>query len=77
MIRISRVLGILMMVGSALLLIVYSLWIFGLINGLDPNLAVKIAVYVIVIAILAIIGILGFIMATYTYPVVIRPVGEK
>ncbi|MEM1518087.1 MAG: hypothetical protein QXI27_03925 [Nitrososphaerota archaeon] len=77
MISISKVLGILMMFGSTLILIIFSLWVFGYINGLDPNLAIKIAVYVLVIAILAIIGILGYIMATYPHPVIVNSVGEK
>lgn len=77
MIRISKLIGIFMMLGSALLFIIYTLWMLGFISGLDPNLAIKISVYIIVIAILAIIGILGYIMATYTHPAVIRPLGGK
>jgi len=76
MIRISKTLGILMMMASFTVLIIYTLWIFGLINGLDPELAVKVAVYAIVLTILTIISILGYIMATYTQPAVIKSVGE-
>ncbi len=77
MIRISKSLGILMMMASTITLIIYTLWIFGFISGLDPNLAVKIAVYAIVLIILTIIGILGYIMATYKQPVMIKSVGER
>jgi hypothetical protein len=76
MIRISKSLGILMMVASTITLIIYTLWMFGFISGLDPNLAVKIGVYAIVLIILVIIGILGYIMATYKQPVTVKSVGK-
>ncbi len=76
MIRISKSLGILMMVASTITLIIYTLWMFGFISGLDPNLAVKIGVYAIVLIILVIIGILGCIMATYKQPVTVKSVGK-
>ena len=76
MIRISKSLGILMMVTSTITIIIYTLWMFGFISGLDPNLAVKIGVYAIVLIILVIIGILGYIMATYKQPVMVKSVGK-
>jgi hypothetical protein len=76
MISISRSLGILMMVASTITLIIYTLWVFGFISSLDPNLAVKIGVYAIVLIILVIIGILGYLMATYKQPATVKPVGR-
>lgn len=70
--RISKFLGLLMMLGAVLLLIFYTLWMLGFIKGLDPELAVKVGIYSVIIVILIIIGVLGYIMITYNQPVIIK-----
>ncbi len=70
--RISKFLGLLMMLVAALLLIIYTLWMLGFIKGLEPELAVKVGIYSVIFVILIIIVVLGYIMMTYNQPVIIK-----
>lgn len=70
--RLTRVLGFFMMVASPVAMVFYAAWVTGLI-GLDPELAIRLAVSVFVIAALGVMGLLGYVMVTSPRPAVIKP----
>ena len=59
----ARIIGLATMICSAAFAVFYILWFFGL-TPLDPQLAVKIPVLVIVLGLCFIAGWLGYVMAT-------------
>ena len=62
--RVSRLLGLLMMMFSPTGFILYTLWIFGYIPGLDPWLAVLVTNYAIATAFFGVLGVLGYLVLT-------------
>ncbi len=68
-----KLLGAALMLFAAIGAVVYSLWFFDLIPGLDSELAVRLPVLLITLFIFLIIGWLGYVMATTTRPAVIKP----
>ncbi len=64
MARVSRLLGLLMMMVSPAGFILYTLWIFGYIPGLDPWLAVLVTNYAIATAFFGVLGVLGYLVLT-------------
>jgi len=63
MVRLARIVGLAAMICSATFAVFYVLWFFGL-TPLDPQLAVKIPVLVIVLGLCFIAGWLGYVMAS-------------
>ncbi|MCF3653361.1 MAG: dolichol phosphate-mannose biosynthesis regulatory protein [Aigarchaeota archaeon] len=63
MVRLARIVGLAAMICSAVFAVFYILWFFGL-TPLDPQLAVKIPILVIVLGLCFIAGWLGYVMAT-------------
>lgn len=63
MVKLARLVGLAVMICSAVFAVFYVLWFFGFMP-LDPQLAVKLPVLVIVLGLCFIAGWLGYVMAT-------------
>ncbi len=63
MVRLARVVGLAVIAIVAAFAIFYILWFFGF-TPLDPQLAVRIPVLIIVLGLCFIAGWLGYVMAT-------------
>lgn len=63
MVRLARVVGLLITAGSAGFAAFYVLWFFGFLP-LDPDLAIRIPVLLVVLALCFIAAWLGYVMAT-------------
>ena len=69
MVETIKMTGYLIVMAAIVGEIFYILWFMGAIPWLDSELAVKIPVLLITTAIILIIGILGYIMATTRKPI--------
>ncbi len=63
MVRLAKITGIGIIAGSTAFAIFYALWFFGLLP-LNPELAVRLPVFFIVLALCFIAAWLGYVMAT-------------
>ena len=72
----TRIIGYIIIIMAIVGEIFYILWFMGAIPWIDSELAVKIPVLLITSAIIIIIGILGYIMATTNKPLRIKA-GEQ
>jgi len=61
--RLTKLVGLLIILGSLGFAIFYTLWFFGLLP-LNPDLAVRIPILLIVLALCFIAGWFGYVMAT-------------
>ncbi|MDW8073678.1 MAG: hypothetical protein RMJ28_05550 [Nitrososphaerota archaeon] len=64
----ARLVGYLMIVFSPLGFILYNLWFFGRLPGLDPELAVKIVAYLVAALFFGLMGVLGYMVITAPGP---------
>lgn len=76
MVRLARIAGSAVMAGALAFAVFYVLWFFGL-TPLDPQLAVKLPVLALVLAICFIAGWLGYVMATAATKLEDRARGES
>jgi len=65
--RASKIIGFLVILGASVFAVFYIFWFTGLLP-IDPELAVKIPVLVIVLAACFVVGWLGYIMVTAPGP---------
>lgn len=65
--RLGKVFGLFLMLLSVILATFYTTWFFGFIKGLDPELAVKVPVLIIVLFFFFVVGWTGYVM--YTTPI--------
>jgi hypothetical protein len=65
--RLGKAFGFFLMLVSVILATFYMTWFFGFINGLDPELAVKIPILIIVLFFFFVVGWMGYVM--YTTPI--------
>ncbi|MCS7142525.1 MAG: hypothetical protein NZ920_01835 [Aigarchaeota archaeon] len=71
--RITRVIGVLLVTITPLLGAFYVAWSIGLLGWLDPELSVRVVVYVIVAAALIVGWLIGYVMLTAPAPVINSP----
>ncbi len=70
--RLGKVFGLFLMIVAVMLAAFYTTWFFGLIKGLDPELAVKVPMLIIVLFFLFVVGWTGYVMYTTPLPRSIR-----
>lgn len=66
--RPSKLAGYLMVTLSPVGFIIYTLWFFGLLQGLDPELAVRVVAYAVAAVFFGVVGALGYIVITAPAP---------
>ncbi len=64
----SKLLGYLMVVLSPIGLTFYTLWFFGLLRGLDPDLVLRATVYLLAVSFFLVVGVLGYLVVTAPRP---------
>jgi hypothetical protein len=63
-VKVTKLLGLLMIMVSPAGFVLYTLWIFGYLPGLDPWLAVLLTTYVIAALFFGVMGVLGYLVLT-------------
>lgn len=66
--KVGKTLGLFLMLLSVVLVTFYTTWFFGFIRGLDPELAIKIPVLIIVLFFFFVVGWVGYVMYTTPMP---------
>ncbi|PUA31991.1 MAG: hypothetical protein B9J98_04940 [Candidatus Terraquivivens tikiterensis] len=70
--RLGKAFGLFLMLASVILTTFYAAWFFGLISGLDPELAVRVPILIIVLFFFFVVGWTGYVMYTTPMPRSIR-----
>ncbi|MCS7136577.1 MAG: hypothetical protein RMJ14_05565 [Nitrososphaerota archaeon] len=70
--KLGKAFGFFLMLVSVTLATLYVTWFFGFISGLDPELAVKVPVLIIVLFFFFVVGWTGYVMYTTPIPRSIR-----
>ncbi|MEM0205286.1 MAG: hypothetical protein QXE40_01825 [Nitrososphaerota archaeon] len=66
--KLGKVFGLFLMLLSIILATFYATWFFGFIKGLDPELAVKVPILIIVLFFFFVVGWTGYVMYTTPMP---------
>lgn len=64
----SKLVGYLMVILSPVGFTFYTLWFFGLLQGLDPDLVLRATVYLLAVSFFIVVGVLGYLVVTAPRP---------
>ncbi|GBC71053.1 hypothetical protein HRbin02_00831 [Candidatus Calditenuaceae archaeon HR02] len=64
----SKLLGYLMVTLSPIGFTFYTLWFFGLLQGLDSDLVLRATVYLLAVSFFFVVGVLGYLVVTAPRP---------